>query len=416
MAEPAWLWDWQMARVVWANAAGLAFFGCETLFDLIDRPFDPAEPGVEAIGEAGARLRRGQAQPAQLLFPSAGKASPLAVTCHVHTLPDGRPGLLVAARGAGAGDGQVAATALAAAFDVLPNAAIVIARDGRVLHANAAAVKLLGAHAASLAGELLARAELAGTASVIRPVATLTGKRDLRITVKLLPQPGEAFAVVLADDVTARRALEKQMMPAAATPVAEQKLSREEAETFVTLGKVLRGEVSPRPRRAIDFPPPVRKMLDGMAGANLLVQNGVLEYGNPAAAALLGFADPEELMAQRELAAAIAALPANARAASLPGADGTMADFALAHASLPWRNGPAQILTLAPAPDATAEAAPVATPEPAAPELPFPELPAETPSAPPALAVEATPVEPATPVQPPVAAATVEPQIGRAHV
>ena len=47
--EPAWLWDAVRARIVWANAAGLGFFGCASLFDLVDRPFDFAEPGVERI-------------------------------------------------------------------------------------------------------------------------------------------------------------------------------------------------------------------------------------------------------------------------------------------------------------------------------------------------------------------------------
>ena len=34
--RPAWLWDAERARIVWANAAGVAWFGGETLFDLID--------------------------------------------------------------------------------------------------------------------------------------------------------------------------------------------------------------------------------------------------------------------------------------------------------------------------------------------------------------------------------------------
>src|SRR5882724_6347477 len=45
--EPAWLWDGARARIVWANAAGISYFGGKSLFDLIDRPFDFLEPGVE---------------------------------------------------------------------------------------------------------------------------------------------------------------------------------------------------------------------------------------------------------------------------------------------------------------------------------------------------------------------------------
>ena len=45
--EAAWLWDAARARIVWANPAGIAFFGGDSLFDLLDRPFDLLEPGVE---------------------------------------------------------------------------------------------------------------------------------------------------------------------------------------------------------------------------------------------------------------------------------------------------------------------------------------------------------------------------------
>jgi hypothetical protein len=54
--EPAWLWDAVRARIVWANAAGLGFFGCASLFDLVDRPFDFAEPG--RTGPAALPFRR----------------------------------------------------------------------------------------------------------------------------------------------------------------------------------------------------------------------------------------------------------------------------------------------------------------------------------------------------------------------
>ena len=38
--RPAWLWDGERARIVWASAEGVRWFGGETLFDLIDQPFD----------------------------------------------------------------------------------------------------------------------------------------------------------------------------------------------------------------------------------------------------------------------------------------------------------------------------------------------------------------------------------------
>ena len=47
--EAAWLWDAGRARIVWANPAAIGFFGGASLFDLIDRPFDEQEPGVELL-------------------------------------------------------------------------------------------------------------------------------------------------------------------------------------------------------------------------------------------------------------------------------------------------------------------------------------------------------------------------------
>src|SRR4051794_6984135 len=67
---PAWLWDCGRLRIVWANSAGTTFFGGETLFDLLDHPFDPAEPGVERIAALCGQLRRGAAQHIELAFPS----------------------------------------------------------------------------------------------------------------------------------------------------------------------------------------------------------------------------------------------------------------------------------------------------------------------------------------------------------
>ena len=49
--NPAWLWDGERARIVWANSAGTSWFGAETLFDLLDVVFDETEPGVARRSE-----------------------------------------------------------------------------------------------------------------------------------------------------------------------------------------------------------------------------------------------------------------------------------------------------------------------------------------------------------------------------
>ena len=56
----AWLWDGARLRIVWANAAAVAFFGCESLFDLIDMPFDEADPGAGRVAELARTARTGE--------------------------------------------------------------------------------------------------------------------------------------------------------------------------------------------------------------------------------------------------------------------------------------------------------------------------------------------------------------------
>ena len=152
--EAAWLWDAGRARIVWANPAGIAFFGGASLFDLIDRPFDAQEPGVEAMMGLSRSLHRGQVETVDLNFPSAAE-QPITCRCMIHALADGRPGVLAVARASGEHDASRAEADMAAAFDLLPSAAVLVGREGSLRHVNAAALMLLGANQrGSLAGLL----------------------------------------------------------------------------------------------------------------------------------------------------------------------------------------------------------------------------------------------------------------------
>jgi hypothetical protein len=127
--EAAWLWDAALARIVWANEAGLAYFGCETLFDLVDRHFDFAEPGVEQVVSLSKTLARGQIKQVQLHFPSAGSEGPVNCSCSIHVLSDGRPGLLAIVSGLAEAT-ENSGSDIIKAFDLLPDAAALIGQDG----------------------------------------------------------------------------------------------------------------------------------------------------------------------------------------------------------------------------------------------------------------------------------------------
>ena len=94
-AHAAWLWDGARGRNVWANAAGIKLFDGQSIFDLIDRPFDGREAGIETISELTRNLQRGEITQTLLSFPTVGLLVPFECKCNLHSLADGRAGLLV---------------------------------------------------------------------------------------------------------------------------------------------------------------------------------------------------------------------------------------------------------------------------------------------------------------------------------
>ena len=249
LASAAWLWDGARGRIVWANPAGVAYFSGESLFDLIDRPFDLSEPGVEQIMGLSKSLSRGQVESALLHFPSSGHTVPLPCRCSIHALADGRAGLLVIATGPSDAASEIPTEKLALAFDLLPAAAAFMGREGALHRLNAAARLLLGADQraslgalvadSSLADDLLTRLASTGTVSDVRRLRTKIGQRDIRLTLQKLSTTADpvAFAMVLLDDITERRALERTISnrPQDAKP----QLAAAEAEAFQQLGRVL---------------------------------------------------------------------------------------------------------------------------------------------------------------------------------
>src|SRR5262249_53767751 len=141
------------ARIVWANTASIGYFAGETLFDLLDRLFDPAEAGVENQAALAGRLKRGETRKAILHFPSTGAKAPLACRCALHTLPDGRTGLLVVSL---AEDAETASQSgeLARAFSDLPFPSLLLSQ-GTVTFANAAAERLFSSEQRSSISRLL---------------------------------------------------------------------------------------------------------------------------------------------------------------------------------------------------------------------------------------------------------------------
>jgi PAS domain S-box-containing protein len=369
LPQPSWLWDSERARIVWANKAAIAFFGGETLFDLLDRLFDPAEPGVENLAALAKRLRRGEIRKVLLHFPSTGALVPFSSHCGLHTLPDGRTGLLVAGL-AETAQSTSQSSELAQAFSDLPFPALLLSQ-GTVTFANMTAERLFTAEqrssisrlmgGADAAHDFLSRVTAAGTLGLTRKLETTFGEREIRLTAKVLAaeKGAETIILLICEDVTDRRALERHLggVPAASatasTAKSQVRLSPEDAQAFEALGKSLRAEKpSPPPEPAKiqavslqmpGLPPVVTRKIDSFPHPVIIVQDEKIHYANPAALKLLRF---DTVAGLQEKMVFSGGPPRGMSTAKLATGDGGILAVDLTAVPIAWRNGPALQVTL----------------------------------------------------------------------
>lgn len=398
LASAAWLWDGARGRIVWANPAGVAYFGGESLFDLIDRPFDLAEPGIEKITGLSKSLSRGQVESAFLHFPSSGHTAPLPCRCTIHTLADGRAGLLVIATGPSDAASEIPTEKLALAFDLLPAAAAFMGREGSLHRLNAAARLLLGADQraslgalvedSSLADDLLTRLASTGTVSDVRRLRTKIGQRDIRLTLQKLSATADpvAFAMVLLDDITERRALERtisnRQQGEGGVPAAKPRLAAAEAEAFHQLGKVLtesvidQRPVPEKPRRKpAAIPLAVTNAIDKFGHAVLISKGEQVLHGNPKALEIFGYSSVDDLINDDAVWTFFSKLGQSVPVATLALENGRDVSFAAQLSEVAWHSGPARqfILKAAAAPVSKPSEAKVAPPPPVIAATPEPQ-------------------------------------------
>ena len=375
LSDAAWLWDGARGRIVWANPAGVAYFGGESLFDLIDRPFDYAEPGVERIMALSKSLSRGQVETTVLSFPSSGHTGPLSCRCTIHALADGRAGLLVIVADQGDSASEIPLEKLAQAFDLLPAAAAFMGQDGSLHRLNAAALLLLGADQRAslgtlvenplLADELLTRLASTGTVSDVKRLRTKIGQRDIRLTLRKLGTTADpvAFAMMLLDDITERRALERAISTSALglekDAGAKPQLAPAEVEAFHHLGKVLTelallqapsAKVEPEKlrRKQIAIPLAVTAAIDRLSHAVLITRGGQLQHANPKARELFRYASVEDLINDDVLWTYFSKLGQSISAATLKLQNDREISFAAQLSEVAWLNGPARQFILQP--------------------------------------------------------------------
>jgi PAS domain S-box-containing protein len=219
--EPAWLWDAERCRIVWANRAGLAFWGERTLIDLIERRFDPNAPALRRIAELGRDLGADEERHERFVFhPRTGERA-LTAACSTLPLDDRRAGVLLVQLAEEAL--QLADTRgrlLGAAIEALPIPLALFDRHASLLYANAACGDLVAASQDDGAGVLAgwlgddtrARALIddaigLATVSEVESVNTRWGPRAHRVTAIRLQAPvhGRLALLFLFEDVEDRR-------------------------------------------------------------------------------------------------------------------------------------------------------------------------------------------------------------------
>jgi PAS domain S-box-containing protein len=263
---PVWLWDAGRLRVVWANRPAVEAFAAETLFDVLDLRFEASEPGVQELARLAAALDSETPASARLVIQAFRDGQPFQARLQPHPLPDGRAGVIIAARGSDAADQREALRI--AALDALPMPVAVVNGAGDIVDANRDAMALLARDGGAVVGEPLAKllGEAPGVARLVEDVsrsgianrvveaATRFGPRTLRLIARRLDADAEAIVVTI-DDITERRALERELdrahsgePPAAVVTAARpaaRPLARDEEEAFNRLGEAVRAAAPP---------------------------------------------------------------------------------------------------------------------------------------------------------------------------
>ena len=219
---PVWLWDSAHARIVWANAAAVAFWAEESLFDLIDRTFRSDEPfAVQLASVSGPKAPTAPTTiPLRLDRGNGIKAWRATVSSRL--LPDKRSGLLIKIEGEAGGAVDHDALRYVDAFNEAPTALALFGLDGTVLLENETCQGLFEAHsslgtriggnemAVRLIAQTLAGAHIQRTLTV----RTKAGPRTHRLIAKGLMDRSTQFAATLVQfqDVTDRRAYERNLI------------------------------------------------------------------------------------------------------------------------------------------------------------------------------------------------------------
>jgi PAS domain S-box-containing protein len=402
-ADAAWLWDGMRGRLVWANAPGIQAFDGQSVFDLIDRVFDPEEPGITDIASLTKTLKRDELRQVSLEFPSTGRSEPIHCFCSIHTLADGRPGLLVVAPRP-----IIDQTETHDLFGQFPVAALQLEQDGRFIRANAMARTLFDVNCCrDLAGllggaeqsnKILRRLQSVHLVSSIECFQGLFGQREARLTLRRLTDESGPYAILVMEDITERRNMERQLSEISApAPVAENaKQQSGDEQAFAALARSLNDAIrgseaqsdkpkteketavaKVQPTQVVKHTPAAQPPLaivnafENSGVAILIVQNSEVVFASKKALQLFDVENLSALQAQNVLYQSILNSKLANSHVTLQNATGQPIHLRISENAIPWINGPARQINLHIAKIVEEKVASAATMK----ELPLPEVP-----------------------------------------
>ncbi len=371
-AEPAWLWDVVRARLVWANAAGVTAFGANSLFDLIDSPFDAEELGLADLATAKPGMTRGEAYTFDLAFPSMGHADPLTCECRLHAMVDGRDGILAIWRK----QEKLVASDSLNGFDDLPAASFALAEDGRILFTNELARALFEHTKITTLQQLLLPQEQAQTlmerlhqsrlVSAISTYQSPYGTREARINLRRKAAANSIYALAVMEDVTERRELERQMAQAPAPTKPPETLAPAEQQVFENLGKAISRAAGPAPSqkpiapalapaarqvpilKPVALPSPLLIALQKTTSAVAIMLEGQPLFANQRLIQLLGHKDATSLLNDGAFWLVLQNTPQRLGRLKLPNAMGHHHEYVVSRHNMPWKSGAADQFTFEP--------------------------------------------------------------------
>jgi PAS domain S-box-containing protein len=368
----AWLWDGVRGRIVWANQAGIKLFDCQSVFDLIDRPFDIREPGIETIAELTHSLKRGETCNALLHFPSVGLITPLACSCNLHSLADGRAGLLVVAAKPAEADQTLDPQFAISAFLQMPVAVAFVSRNGDISHKNACAAQMfdstsLGQFMASAerAEEFLKRLQSISLVSQIETIAGRLGQREVRLTLQKMSADDAAYAMMILDDITERRNIERQIN---AEPSIAQGTKSYPDQAFEVLARTLKDTIQedtrlletaskatpqpakqpppvpvPQAKAAFDLvPKTISNALEQTGAAIAILKDNKPVFVSKKAIDLIGYESAQAMLTDDVLWGSLVAHKSTNSEMQLLIGDGRYILVHVRASSIPWLSGPAQ--------------------------------------------------------------------------